>query len=67
MMGYHMGGQERLAEAPRQPAIHRFISTELERLTQVGERFVADVLNREHIAQLETFYRSVLRGLYAKQ
>jgi hypothetical protein len=54
-------------EAPRQPAIHRFISTELERLTQVGERFVADVLNREHIAQLETFYRSVLRGLYAKQ
>jgi uncharacterized protein len=58
---------EELAEAPRQPAIHRFISTELERLTQVGERFVADVLNREHIAQLETFYRSVLRGLYAKQ
>jgi uncharacterized protein len=56
-----------LAEAPRQPAIHRFISTEPERLTQVGERFVADVLNCEHIAQLETFYRSVLRGRYAKQ
>lgn len=55
---------EELAEAPHQPAIHRFMSRELERLTQVGEIFVADVLNRAHIAQLETFYRSVLRGLH---